>query len=327
MALNSSTTTAWADATATQYNNLRKDVIARAGEYAVTTGSANAYVLAEDAQIVAYETGQIFQFKVNFTNTATCTLNVNSIAAKTMKDIYWNTLPSGAVQNGSHLICRYDGTDIIVLCGLTDTYSVNTGIPPEWKTWEIPMLKESATLMEWWTHSAMNVTEANAGGYISLATASTNGVASTLIPWTGTTAQYSPSLNKRIRIKWRAQLPAGTGIYGVGLCVTPANIYTAQSDTTNGEIRFVKTATGTIYAQNANGTATSTDLSAFFTAATWQTYEIVFNPGTNILFYIDGVLRATHTTNIPTTGTLLFAIGGTNNNNMWFTPPVVSLEL
>lgn len=53
--MNSSTTTAGAQALAAQYNNLRKDVINR-GDYVVATGSSNAFVVALDAQIVAYET-------------------------------------------------------------------------------------------------------------------------------------------------------------------------------------------------------------------------------------------------------------------------------
>lgn len=63
-----------------------------------------------------------------------------------------------------------------------------------------------------------------------------------------------------------------------------------------------------MYAQNANGTtATSTDVSSGITFTNWNTYEIVFNPGTDIKFYINGILKATHTTNLPTTGTQVLA--------------------
>lgn len=91
------------------------------------------------------------------------------------------------------------------------------------------------------------------------------------------------------------------------MCITPANIYTAQTDITNGEIRFIRNG-ATLYAQNANGTtATSTNVTGSFTLTNMLTYEIIFNPGVDIKFYIQGTLVATHTTNLPTTGDLVFA--------------------
>jgi len=84
MTLNSSTVSAGDAATATQYNNLRKDVLENTGDYGSTTGAANAYVLAMDAQITSLVEGQIITFKANFTNTGAPTINVNSIGAKTI---------------------------------------------------------------------------------------------------------------------------------------------------------------------------------------------------------------------------------------------------
>lgn len=121
MALNSSVVVADTVATAAQYNNVRKDIIVRAGEYAVTTGSANAYLLSIDSQFVAYATGDTFVFKANFPNTGSCTLNVNGVWAKTMKDVEWNTLATGSILSGAILKCQYDWTDIIVLSGLFAT--------------------------------------------------------------------------------------------------------------------------------------------------------------------------------------------------------------
>lgn len=95
----------------------------QAGEYKTTTGSANAYVLAVDAQYTAYTAGDNFQFKTNFANTGSCTLNVNSLGAKTMKDVSGNTLATGAILSGVILYCVYDGTDMIVVGGLFATTS------------------------------------------------------------------------------------------------------------------------------------------------------------------------------------------------------------
>lgn len=111
--MNSSTVSAWDQALAAQYNNLRKDLIVQAWEYAVTTWSANAYILAIDAQYVAYTAWDNFEFKTNFSNTWSATVNVNSLWAKTLKDPEWNTLGSGAIPSGSIIKCVYNWTDMI----------------------------------------------------------------------------------------------------------------------------------------------------------------------------------------------------------------------
>jgi len=100
-------------ATATQYNNLRKDVLQNAGDYASSTGSANAYLLSIDSQIAAYDEGQVFKFKANFTNTSAATLNVNSIGAKTIKKNNGSDdLAAGDIANGQIVNVIYDGTNL-----------------------------------------------------------------------------------------------------------------------------------------------------------------------------------------------------------------------
>lgn len=57
---------------------------------------------------------------------------------------------------------------------------------------------------------------------------------------------------------------------------------------------------GTLYASNANGTTqTSTDISSGITVTTNHNFRIEFVSGTNVKFYVDDVLEATHTTNLP----------------------------
>lgn len=121
--MNSSTTTAWAQALAAQYNNLRKDLIVQAWQYATSTGSANAYLLSIDAQYVAYTAWDVFVFKTNFANTGSATLNVNSLGAKTLKDSEWNTFGSWAIPNGTIIEAVYNWTDIIIIGWAVSTTS------------------------------------------------------------------------------------------------------------------------------------------------------------------------------------------------------------
>lgn len=116
MALNSSTVNVGDVATATQYNNARKDIVQYAGDYVTSTGSANAYVVAVDAQIVtAYVERTVIKFKANFTNTGSATLNVNSLGAKTIKKYASTNLAAGDIQSGDVVAVIYDGTNFQLL--------------------------------------------------------------------------------------------------------------------------------------------------------------------------------------------------------------------
>lgn len=73
--------------------------------------------------------------------------------------------------------------------------------------------------------------------------------------------------------------------------------------------------TRTLYAWNADGTnQTSTDISSGITLTDGasHTFRAVYTAGSNIKFYVDGVLKATHTTNLPsgvgTANSVLFSI-------------------
>ena len=83
----SSVTTAGAQAEASQYNDLREDVIGNAGDYGVTGGSANVQTLTIDGSIALADIVDGFKvrFKAGFTtSTSTPTLNVNATGAVTM---------------------------------------------------------------------------------------------------------------------------------------------------------------------------------------------------------------------------------------------------
>lgn len=61
---------------------------------------------------------------------------------------------------------------------------------------------------------------------------------------------------------------------------------------------------GTLYASNADGTTqTKTDISSGVTITNWNSYSFVYTAATSIEFKVNGVTKATHTTNIPSGGT------------------------
>jgi len=103
------------DILASQYNNLRADTIANAGDYEDAGGSSNAYTLAIDSTITALSAGQVFKFRANHTNTDVATLNVNSIGAVSLKKYNDQTLLPGDIESGQIVVVVYDGTDFQII--------------------------------------------------------------------------------------------------------------------------------------------------------------------------------------------------------------------
>lgn len=108
--------------TASNNNDLRKDIAQLAGDIATAGGSSNAYTLTIDSLIAAYTTFQSFKFKANFTNTAAATLNVNSLGAKTIKKLGIGGLVdvnASDLVNGNIYTVVYDGTVMQLQTGIS----------------------------------------------------------------------------------------------------------------------------------------------------------------------------------------------------------------
>ncbi len=106
-------------ATASQYNNLREDVVIFGGDYAVTTNSTNAYALTVDSQFIL-QAGVVVKCKINAGNTGAPTLNVTPSggAATGAKNVLKPTLVALAAGDFiTNQVCylMYDGTQWILL--------------------------------------------------------------------------------------------------------------------------------------------------------------------------------------------------------------------
>ena len=62
--------------------------------------------------ITAYVTGMMVAFKVGTTNTASTTINVNGVGAKTIKNLEGNSLSGGELVAGNIAVLYYDGTNM-----------------------------------------------------------------------------------------------------------------------------------------------------------------------------------------------------------------------
>lgn len=129
MTMNSSPVEAGDTMDHTTMNQFRQDVLTQVGEYVVSTGSANAYVLAIDdnddgdscSKITAINEGHKFYFKANFSNTGACTLTIKNVggdtilAATAMKDASGAALAADAIVSGNLIQAWFDGTNFRIL--------------------------------------------------------------------------------------------------------------------------------------------------------------------------------------------------------------------
>lgn len=190
--MNSAIVSAWDIAQASQYNNLRKDLIVMAWEYATTTWSSNAYLLSIDSQYTTYTAWDNFEFRANFSNTWSATLNVNSLWAKTLKDPEWNTLWSWAIPNNWIVKCVYNWTDMICYAWIFATSS---------NKWFSEMLTDSEATT--WTDETRYLNSKQAKDNYLLLTKWVNFTRNlTASSWTVTITHSLWRIPKSIKIDW-----------------------------------------------------------------------------------------------------------------------------
>lgn len=83
-------------------------------DYAITTGSANAYLLNLTPALTSYVIGMPIFFKASFTSSGPATLNINNIGAKAMKKNFNQDIEADDIQNGQIVMAIYDGTNFQV---------------------------------------------------------------------------------------------------------------------------------------------------------------------------------------------------------------------
>ncbi len=112
---------------------------------------------------------------------------------------------------------------------------------------------------------------------------------------------------------------ANAGV-GIGDPVTAG----AATVNTNRGFRFYLIGT-TLYASNGDNTnETRTDVSSGITVTSFNTYRIVYTHAVNVKFYINDVLVATHTTNLPS-GNTVFT--GMTFSTRQVTPHITAFQL
>lgn len=135
---------------------------------------------------------------------------------------------------------------------------------------------------------------------------------------------------KKFRLKQTQSLSmSGAEKSGFGFATSDFNAFADEDATSIRKIGFIFAASNVVWAVTSTTSARTKTSIAGITVANLNTYNIVWNPGTNVLFYVNGTLVATHTTNIPTgnAGLYVWAVNGTMFTSSFFIcHPVLSRE-
>lgn len=127
------TFTAGDDILAEEINENFEGVWQGVGIYGESSEGSNDYAIS--AEVDSYYEGMVVSFKADFTNTGSCTLNVNGLGAKeikvkTLQEGFYGYplqyLAPGDIQDGQVISVVYDGTDFQYLNFKKTTYNVGT---------------------------------------------------------------------------------------------------------------------------------------------------------------------------------------------------------
>lgn len=83
-----------------------------ASRFAQDSGSTDTYVATLDPVPAAYVVGEHYRFKANTANTGACTINFNSLGAKTIKKHRDQDLADNDIEAGQWVDLVYDGTNM-----------------------------------------------------------------------------------------------------------------------------------------------------------------------------------------------------------------------
>lgn len=324
-------------------------------DYAASSAGSDTYAITVSPAPTAYVTGQVFHFKADVANTGTATLNVNTLGAKTIVKEVSTTLATGDI--AASMICTvvYDGTNMVLqnpVASSAENRHLSNTTPSDtsgYFTYQATPLSisDSATL-EWigWTGAGAFATPPSAldtngaaGAYMQLqsATTATDHAVSACLPCLSTlatAASFSHIGTKYLYFKTRINFSTSpTGLvtsWGLGDNTSTAftQNYTAS---TRGGMRFVyDKATAKMYAvsSKAGVGVTATDVTSSWTTGVWNTLEIAVNSAEH-LYYINGVLVATHSTNLETAAVSINigwgSIHSSGTSNMMIAPITISM--
>lgn len=297
-------------------------------DYAADSVGTDAYAITVAPAPVAYVTGQTFTFKAGTANTGACTLNVNSLGAKTIKKNYNSDLGDNDILANQTVTVIYDGTNFQVSSLLNDASIVdnttNNIASASRNYYTYTVLPVDG--LQGWTSPAGTFTTTPSMVYVGGGTSGAS-ISGALFGLNGDTADIGRKWNSGIDSKMSYIMQADKASVGTspidgsdvwyyhGYTGGASNVAQLGNITNTSEERVGFTHyNAKIYAVTCNASAvTTTEISATDTLRTRRHFMVDFTPS-SCRFYLNGLLVATHTTNIPSSGNAMYMFWGSVDN-------------
>lgn len=99
--------------------DLTPDLIAKITQsgswvYCVSTTGSDTYTASLTPALTAYTTGMLLPCKFTTTNTGACSININSLWAKSIKTLDWNDPQTGVIRANGVALLQYDWTNFVI---------------------------------------------------------------------------------------------------------------------------------------------------------------------------------------------------------------------
>lgn len=295
-------------------------------EYAADSVGSDSYAITVSG-ISAYVAGQTYKFKAGTANTGACTLNVNGLGAKTIKKDVSSDLVTGDILANQIIVVTYDGTNMQLnseTAGTSTNTIANTSSISSLNQTIRKLIGVGSTSNTTWENYQLQFGSATGSGGANwtqygsptfvtekLITGSASGVYKNVYDMlTAAQMTFSNTKTKILEFDALIQAEASTASSFMGFNDsgssaagwTDANIASTNAigfrTNDSGDWRCVTCASPSI----TQTTITNPSVGK-------HTFRIEYNPGVNVLFYIDGTLVATNTTNLPSTTNINIAIG------------------
>lgn len=311
--------------------------------YAASTTGNDTYVVAISPAPSALVAGMRIRFKPDTANTGACSLQVNDLTAKAIKVNVSDDPPTGTIIANQVVEVVYDGTNFQLISTPNALNAGATSAADNFHKHTTPIAGINGLETGLFDYQ-IRLTNDNDGGLGTMTLTEVFGITKCIATNTnayvennyliGSQAGYLAMNNaKDIKIQVAVLFNNATGEEGFGLTGLKNYLYDydyVHSGDGQAFIGFVAN-NSTLYAKTANSTTETKTEIAGASFSGWHIYTIEWNVGVNVKFYIDGVLVATHTTNLPDntqTTSLYFGVGmSTNADATWISPVKVSMEL
>lgn len=320
--------------------------------FAASSAGTDTYAITLSPVPAAYVQGMTLRFKADVANTGAATLNVNGLGSVDLQTIQGNALTTNEIVANQIVEVVYNSTGpsfrivsqsaLVSIAAPNPSLIAGVGEATVVKTYwdfQIPfIISTDVPTNNFWTTTNTTLQQFYSGIYFSVGADSVGAIITTnpifIKPSTTTgSGGLLFSDNKDVITEFGVELNA-TGSEQMGWGLTEdINGITDYDNANVDAASFTVDTSGNLYGHTSNGAGGAAHTETLITGITltdMNTYRIEFNPGVDVKFYVNGVLKATNTTNLPNSSAIYWGVGASGetgaNDIMNVTAPWFAIE-